>query len=315
MSLAMKHSKSCLCVLFLSSAVAWASPMASAARGVIPSGVQQIISVDYRALKNSDTAMALKQQVLPPNLKEFEGALKDIGIDPDKDVDQLTFASYRSAKEGVKVIGVAEGSFTKKTVLKKITLHKIKPAKYRDSDLYPMTGGMEMTFLDDNTLLFGDSGAVRGALDARDGYTTTLDSNNQVSDMIGSADSGTVWSVLDQTGTQNMLLSALGEASKIADFDTVKKHVLGSHYAMNFTNGVNFDLDVVTSDSVTAATLSSLVKAGVLYKKMTASPIEKVALDGMTVNSDSSNLQMHFKADDKQFQSLMHSDLFAAVSK
>jgi hypothetical protein len=289
--------------------------MASAARGVIPSAVQQIISVDYRALKNSDTAMALKQQVLPPNLKEFEGALKDIGIDPDKDVDQLTFASYRSAKEGVKMIGVAEGSFNKKVVLKKMTLHKIKPAKYRDSDLYPMTGGMQMTFLDDNTLLFGDSGAVRGALDARDGYTTTLDSNNQVADMIGSADSGTVWSVLDQTGTQNMLLSALGEASKIADFDTVKKHVLGSHYAMNFANGVNFDLDVVTSDSVTAATLSSLVKAGVLYKKMTASPIEKVALDGMTVNSDSSNLQMHFKADDKQFQSLMHSDLFAAVSK
>jgi hypothetical protein len=33
------------------------------------------------------------------------------------------------------------------------------------------------------------------------------------------------------------------------------------------------------------------------------------------VNSDSSNLQMHFKADDKQFQSLLHSDLFAAVSK
>jgi hypothetical protein len=315
MSFAMRHFKNCLCVLFLSSVAAWASPMASAARGVIPSAVQQIISVDYRSLKNSDTAMALKQQVLPPNLKEFEGALKDIAIDPDKDVDQLTFASYRSAKEGVKVIGVAEGSFTKKAVLKKITLHKIKPAKYRDSDLYPMTGGMQMTFLDDNTLLFGDSGAVRGALDARDGYTTTLDSNNQVADMIGSADSGTVWSVLDQTGTQNMLLSALGEASKIADFDTVKKHVLGSHYAMNFSNGVNFDLDVVTSDSVTAATLSSLVKAGVLYKKMTASPIEKVALDGMTVNSDSSNLQMHFKADDKQFQSLMHSDLFAAVSK
>jgi hypothetical protein len=84
---------------------------------------------------------------------------------------------------------------------------------------------------------------------------------------------------------------------------------------MNFTNGVNFDMDVVTSDSVTAATLSSLVKAGVLYRKMTATPIEKVALENVSVNSDSSNLQMHFKADDKQFQGLMHSDLFAAVSK
>ena len=93
--------------------------------------------------------------------------------------------------------------------------------------------------------------------------------------MIGSVESGTVWSVLDQQGTQNMLLSALGDAGKLADFDTVKKRVLGSRYTMNFQNGVNFDLDVVTSDSMTAATLSSLVKAGVLYRKMTATPIEK----------------------------------------
>src|SRR2546430_3915535 len=122
-------------------------------------------------------------------------------------------------------------------------------------------------------------------------------------------------SVLDQQGTQNMLRSALGDASRLADYETVKKRILGSRYTMNFANGVNFDLDVVTSDSVTAGTLSSLLKAGMLYKKMTATPIEKVALEGVTVNSDSSNLQMHFKSDDKQFQSLLHSDLFAAVSR
>jgi hypothetical protein len=52
-----------------------------------------------------------------------------------------------------------------------------------------------------------------------------------------------------------------------------------------------------------------------LYKKMSATPTEKLALENVTVNSDSSNLQMHFKADDKQFQGLMHSELFAAVSK
>jgi len=84
---------------------------------------------------------------------------------------------------------------------------------------------------------------------------------------------------------------------------------------MNFQSGVNFDLDVATLDSVTAGTLSTLFKAGVLYKKMSATPIEKVALDSVSVNSDSSNLQMHFKTDDKQFQSLLHSDLFAAVSR
>jgi len=289
--------------------------MPSSARNTIPSTVQQVISVDYRTLKNSDTAMALKAQVLPPSLKEFEDRLKSVGIDPEKDADQLAFASYRGAKSEIRVVGVAQGSFSSKVVLKKMRLGKIKPVKYRDTDVYPMSNGMEMTFLDDNTLLFGDGAALRGALDTRDGYNPSLDSNSQVADMIGPVESGTVWSVLDQQGTQNMLISALGDAGKLADFDMVRKRVQGSRYSMNFTNGVTFDLDVVTSDSMTAGTLSSLVKAGVLYRKMTATPVEKVALENVSVNSDSSNLQMHFKANDKQFQSLLHSDLFAAVSK
>jgi len=292
-------------VLLLLSAAAWAMPLGSAAHTAIPSEVQQIISVDYRALKNSETAMALKAQVLPQSLKQFETALKGVGIDPDKDVDQLTFASYRTPKQGLHIVGIAQGNFPTKVFLKKMRLQKVKPVKYRNSDLWSMGSGMQMTFLDDSTLLFGDSGAIKGSLDGRDGYVSTLDSNAQIADMIGSVDSGTVWSVLDQDGTQNMLRSALGDASKLADYDTVKKRILG---------GVNFDLDVVTADSVTAATLSSLVKAGMIYRKMTASPTEKTALEGVTVDSNSSNLQMHFRTDDKKFQSLMHSDLFAAVS-
>jgi hypothetical protein len=71
---------------------------------------------------------------------------------------------------------------------------------------------------------------------------------------------------------------------------------------------------VLTADSMTAATLSSIVKAGMLYKKMSASPAEKTALDATTVDSDSSNVLLHFKSDDQKFQSLMHSPLFAAVS-
>jgi hypothetical protein len=194
-------------------------------------------------------------------------------------------------------------------------VQKIKASKIRTAYLWPMSGGMSMTFLDDSTLLFGERSAIQGALDARDGYSSTLDTNTTIADMVGSVDSGMVWSVLDQKGTQNMLRSALGDAAKLADYETIKKRLLGSRYTMNFTNGVNFDLDVVTSDSVTAGTLSSLVKAGMLYKKMNATPTEKLALESVTVDSDSANLQLHFKTDDKKFQSLLHSELFAAVSR
>jgi hypothetical protein len=304
----------CLALVVLACGSAWAMPLGSSARTVIPGQIQQLISVDYRSLRNSDTAMQLKQQVLPQNLKDFEGALKGVGIDAEKDVDQLTFVSYRTPKNGMKIVGIAQGVFPTKTFTKKMKLQKVAPQKIRTSDLWPMGTGMMMTFLDDNTLLFGDRSAIAGALDTRDGVSPTVDSNSDIVNSMGSVDSATVWSVLDQQGTQNMMRSALGDASKLADYDTIKKRILGSRYGMNFNNGVNFDLDVLTSDSVTATTLSQLVKAGVLYKKMNASPAEKLALESVTVDSDSSNLQLHFKTDDKKFQSLMHSDLFAAVS-
>ena len=311
----MNSLKASLCILLLAGTAAIAMPLGSSGRSVIPADIQQIISVDYRTLHNSDTAMALKQQVLPQNLKDFETALKGVGVDADKVVDQLTFASYRDSKGAVHIIGIAQGVFATKTFLKKMRLQKVKPVKIRSNDLWPMASGMSMTFLDDSTLMFGDRSAIKGGLDARDGYASSLDTNNTIADMMGSVDSGTVWSVLDQQGTQNMMRSALGDAAKLADYETVKKRLLGSRYTMNFSNGVKFDLDVLTSDSVTAATLSSLVKAGVLFKKMTASPTEKLALESVTIDSDSSNLQLHFKTDDKKFQALMHSDLFAAVSR
>ena len=301
--------------ILLLQTVAVAMPLGTNARAVIPSDIQQIISVDYRALRSSDTAMALKAQVLPQSLKQFEEALKSVGVDTEKDVDQLTFASYRAPKQGVRVVGVAQGLFPVKAFYKRMNLRKIKAAKYHSSFIYPMSSGMEMTFLDDNTLLFGDHSALTGALDVRDGYSTGLDSNTQMADMISNVDSGPVWSILDQQGTQNMLRSALGDAARLADYETVKKRLLASRYVMNFNSGVNFDMDVLTTDSMTAATLSSLLKAGVMYKKMNATPVEKIAMDSLTVNSDSSNLQLHFKTDDKKFQSLMHSELFAAVSK
>jgi hypothetical protein len=309
----MKLYKICMASLLMAS-MAYALPLNSAARSCVPADLLQLISVDYRSLKDSPTAMQLKSQLMPDNIKQFEAALKSIGLDPDKDVDTLTFASFRSGKQGVKTVGVASGPFNMKAVLKKMKLQKYVPKKYGTSEIYPMDGGFVMSFLDDSSLLFGDSTSIRIALDTKDGQVMGLDTNGTMADMMADVDSAPVWSILDQQGTQNMMRSALGDAAKVADYETIKKRLVGSRYTMNFASGVNFDLTVLTSDAVTAGSMSSLVKAGIVFKKMSATPVEKVAYENTAVDSDGSNLQIHFKANDQQFQSLMHSDLFAAVS-
>jgi len=309
----MKLLKYCALPLLFAS-MAFAIPLNSSARSVVPADLLQLISVDYRALKDSPTAMQLKQQLMPDNIKQFEVALKSIGLNTDKDVDSLVFASFRTGKQGVKTAGVASGSFNSKAVLKKMKLQKYVPKKYGTADVYPMDGGFVMTFLDDSTLLFGDVTSLHAALDTRDGKTLNLDTNGNMADMMTSVDSAAVWSILDQQGTQNALHSAMGDASKVADYDSIKKRLLGSRYSMNFNSGVTFDMTVLTSDSTTAATVSSLLKGYMLYKKMSATPAEKIAVENTTADSDGSNVNVRFKASDGQFQSLMHSDLFAAVT-
>jgi len=300
--------------LLLSAAAAMAMPLASSARALVPSEIQQLIGVDYRSLKDSPTAQQLKDQVLPQDLKDFEASLKGIGIDADNDLDQLNFIMFRTPKVGIQTVCVAQGSFSAKAVIKKLKLKKISPTKYGTASIYPMSNGFVMTFLDDNTLAFGNDASLHSALDTQNGKRASLDSNPTMADQMASVDGAAVWSILDQQGTQSMVRSFLGDASKIADYDTVKKRILASRYAMNFATGISFDLSVQTEDSMTAGTLASLGKAGMLYKKMTAGPAEKAAFDAATIDSDGNNLQVHFKTDDKQFQALMRTPLFAAIS-
>src|SRR5437588_5368961 len=176
----MKKLAVLVCLIICAAGAASASALGTAAQSVIPKDVQQIISVDYRALRNSPTAQALKAQVRPQNMKQFEGSLRGIGINPERQLEQLTFASFRTPKQGLKMVGVAQGQFTERLVLKKLRLKKVRPTQYSSAYLYPMGDGMQMTFLDNSTLLFGDVAAVKSAIDARDGTVPNLESNSQM---------------------------------------------------------------------------------------------------------------------------------------
>ena len=294
--------------------MAYAMPLNSSARACVPADLLQLISVDYRALKDSPTAMALKQQLMPDNIKQFEAALKNIGLDPDKDVDTLTFASFRAGKQGVKTVGVAAGPFNMKAVLKKMKLQKSRRRSTATSDIYPMDGGFVMSFLDDSTLLFGDSTSIRVALDTRDGQILGLDTNGNMADMMTSVDSAPVWSILDQQGTQNVMHSAHGRRLQ----DRRLRHHQEASAGLALCDELQQRRELRPDGrhlGLHDGRHALLPGQGrMLYKKMSATPAEKVAVENTSVDSDGPNLQVHFKANDQQFQSLMHSELFAAVS-
>jgi hypothetical protein len=299
----------------LSGLAAHAAQLSGDARSSIPRDVQQIIVVDYRAMQNSPAAMQLKDRVLPPELKRLEVALKNSGLKVDQDADTLAFVAFRSDR-GTRIMGVAQGQFQTQAILNYFTKNKIKTSTVRNNVVYPMgTAGMSVVFLNQTTMAFGDREAVRAALDARDGLQPNFLQNGEMMNEMNAVDTRPVWSLLDQKGTQTMMRSVLGEASQLADYDTVKNRMKSARYTMDFGNGVKFDMAVVMSDSVTAATAATIMKGVVLLKKTGGSPIEKSALDETQIDSNSGTLTVAYNSSDSQFGTLLSSPLFQQVVK
>lgn len=300
----------------LSASLCSAAQLSSDAKSAIPRDVQQIISVDYRAMQNSPAAMELKNRVLPPELKRLESALKTSGLKVDQDADVLTFAAFRDggSTDSSHIIGVAQGQFHTREIMANFAKNKVKPAMLRNNSIYPMgSNGMSVVFLNQTTMVFGSRNAIQEALDARDGMIPNFLDNRDMADEMLSVDQKAVWSLLDQKGTQTMMRSVLGDASQLADYDTVRNRMKSSRYTMDFQNGVKFDMAVVMSDTMTAATCATLLKGVSLLKKTQGSPLEKTALDQTTIDSNAGTLTVSYSSSDSQFASLLNSPLFQSV--
>jgi len=295
---------------------AMAVQLSGDARAVIPHDLQQLVVVDYRAMQNSDAAMQLKERVMPADLRQFDEAVQKSGINDNHDVDSLAFVLYRTSpsSEELETVGIAQGQFPVEDMIAKFRTQKVRPTVIRTNRVYPMgKTGMVLCFVDPSTMVFGSSAAVKQALDARDGLAPSMLTNESIMDEMKSVESEPLWSVLDQKGTQTLMRNLLGQAGSVTDYDSVRKRLVGSWYTMDFQHGVKFDLTITTGDTFAAATVSSLLNAAALYKKMSGSDAEKAALSATDISSNSGELVVHFETSDSQFDTLLKSELFQSV--
>ena len=112
-----------------SALAASAAQLSGDARAAIPHEVQQLVVVDYRAMQNSDAAMQLRDRVMPPDLKQFDDALRKSGINDNHDVDSLAFALYRvqGVRRSMETVGIAQGQFDVDDMVANFRKQKVRP--------------------------------------------------------------------------------------------------------------------------------------------------------------------------------------------
>jgi hypothetical protein len=213
-------------------------------------------------------------------------------------------------------VGIAQGQFHTRDIMANFVKTKTKPIVIRNNSIYPMgSSGLDVVFLNQTTMVFGDKDSIKAAVDSRDGFAPNFMTDTDLMSEMSAVDSHALWSLLDAKGTQAMMKSVLGEASQIADYDTVKNRMKTSRYTMDFSNGVRFEMSVNMSDTITAATCATLLKGVSMLKKAQGTPLEKSALDQTNIDSNSGKLTVEYSSSDSQFASLLTSPLFQSVVK
>jgi hypothetical protein len=105
-----------------------AAQLSTDARTAIPHDVQQLVVIDYRAMQNSTAAMDLRDRVMPPELKQFDEALRKSGLNDNHDVDSwLSRSSARRLQRGLVTVGIAQGQFPCRTFWPTSSKNKVKP--------------------------------------------------------------------------------------------------------------------------------------------------------------------------------------------
>ena len=117
-----------------------AAQLSTDARTAIPHDVQQLVVVDYRVMQNSTAAMDLKDRVMPPDLKQFDEALRKSGLNDNHDVDQLAFALFRpkDSSDQLMTVGIAQGQFSVQDILANFRKQKLKASIIRTNRTYPL---------------------------------------------------------------------------------------------------------------------------------------------------------------------------------
>src|SRR5579863_5771126 len=110
-----------------------AAQLSGDARSAIPHNVQQLVVIDYRAMQNSNTAMELRDRVMPPDLKQFDEAIRKSGLNDNHDVDDLAFAMFRTgtSADELQTVGIAQGQFDVQDIMANFKKQKVLPKLVR----------------------------------------------------------------------------------------------------------------------------------------------------------------------------------------
>ena len=298
-----------------------AGSLSTAIMGMFPKDVGEFTYADLKSARKLPWFSQLKEQVLPSHFRDFEKFLASAGVDPNTQVDELTWGAIKPTKTtGEQVVGVAQGAFDPSSSEARFKQQKLPMIDYHGYHMYAFgtgsgAGDILFMFIDSNTAAFGNRAALEELVDVRTGAAESLLNNDFIFPLIGEANgNGTIWSVLDKTYAHFAMQQLLPEATQFQQAAPILGRVKGMTIAVNTENGIDAHFQAVCSTPDDANLLAAGLQAAIMmrrYQESQSHPDLAGALDQVRVAPTGDRLKIEISVNQDQLLSLIKTRAFA----
>jgi hypothetical protein len=321
-----------LCVAAFALALAPARAAAQVNNDIIsmlPKDAGEVAYANLKVARQYPWFESLKEQMLPARFKQFEAFLSAAGIDPNTQVEELTWAlvpnmpanaTATSVPSSENVVGVALGQFQPDVTEAYFQSKKVPSIKIRDFTLYAFGAGsgpgdLYFFFLDTNTAVFGQRKQLEELIAVRFGEAQGLMANTELAPLVNEANgTGLVWAVLDPAYTRLAIKQLAAGAAQFSQADQVIAQMKSMIVSFEADSGIQVHFQAVCTTSDAANTFAALLQAGLLLQKYQAqqtNPDLAQLLDQTQISPNGDRLDLRLSLTDDQVVALIRRNTFA----
>ena len=236
------------------------------ALNTFPADTLQVAFTNLAELRSLSVYPQIRQRILNRQLHAFEEFLRPMGIEPEKDIDEVMLGWRGEMVGPAGFLGLAAGRFQPALIQQYFDHTGLPVREYNGANLYAFGSGSDpndlfFTFFDSSLVAFGRLVDVKAMIDARQGSINALNANADFVNWQGELD-GTApqWGILNGKSASNLAgLWLAPSGQKNVDLSSLARSVRALLYRVQWDSGFSAQLFMVCNTPETAAGFATLV--------------------------------------------------------
>jgi hypothetical protein len=236
-----------------------------------PADTQQVAYSNFAQLRSSSDYPQIRQHVLYQQLRGFQEFLRSVGVDPERDINEVMLGWRGESPSGPGSFGVATGTFD--------------PA------------GTFFTFLDSSLAAFGQLHDLKAILDVREGSAQALDTNQKLRGFEAELEGvSPQWGILTGKAAGNVAAPWLAGGKKnTIDMTAFLQPIQAVLYRVDWDGGFTVHISVACVTPESAAGLFQLLnilKSAPVFSASGGGPGSASLLQNLEAHQNGSRLEL-----------------------